>query len=300
MALQREIWVNSIIEGLFADNSFAGRSTDHSGFVNDITVHVPNAGAPPAVVKGRSTFPATVTSRTDVDLTYSIEEYTTDPIRISNAEEVELSYNKRESLLRGTRQALTDAVYGDLIYRWIPSGGTILATSGANAPAHIATATGTRKSFVKSDVLKLRTQFDLWNFSQEGRVILVDAVMYSQLLNSLTETEAIAFLGSANAQSGVIGKLYGFDVIMRSQVAKATSAGVAKTWSDTDAATDCAAGLVWHPSAVSRALGSTDLFDDSNNPLFYGDIISALVRAGGSFIRADKKGIVLLYQGTGS
>jgi hypothetical protein len=299
MALQKEIWINSIIEGLFADNSFAARSIDHSGFVNNITVHVPNAGSPPNVEKGRSTFPATVTSRTDVDLTYSIDEYTTDPIRISNAEEVELSYNKRESVLSGTKQALTNAVYGDLIYRWIPAtGGTTLATSGANAPAHIASATGNRKSFVKADVLKLRTQFDLWNFPQDGRVILVDAVMYAQLLNSLTDTEAMAFLGSASAQSGVIGKLYGFDVIMRSAVAKATAAGVVKPWSDAETATDSAAGLAWHTSAVSRALGATDLFDGPNNPLFYGDIISALVRAGGSFMRSDKKGVVLLYQGS--
>ena len=44
MALQVEIWVKSIIEGLFANNTFAARSVDHSEFVNEKTVHVPNAG----------------------------------------------------------------------------------------------------------------------------------------------------------------------------------------------------------------------------------------------------------------
>jgi hypothetical protein len=298
MALQKEIWINSIIEGLFSDNTFAARSIDHSGFVNNLTVHVPNAGAPPGVVKGRSTFPATVTSRTDVDLTYNIEEYTTDPVRISNAEDVELSYNKRESVLTGTKQALADTVYGDLIYRWLPASGAVLATSGANVSAHIPSATGSRKSFIKDDVLKLRVQFDRWDFPQEGRVLLVDAVMYSQLLNSLTETEAMAFLASANAQTGTIGKIYGFDILMRSEVAKASAAGASKSWSDTAAATDCAAGIAWHRGAVSRALGATDLFDDEANPLYYGYILSALVRAGGSYVRSDKKGVVLLYQGS--
>jgi hypothetical protein len=297
MALQTEVWVNSIIEGLFADNTFASKSVDHSGFVNNITVHVPNAGAPPAVVKGRTTFPATVTQRTDVDLTYNIDEYTTDPVRVSNAEDVELSYNKRNSVLLGTKQALNDAVYGDLIYRWIPASGTTIATSGANVASHIPTATGTRKSLTKEDFLKLRAQFDKWNFPQEGRNVLLDAVMYVQLLGSLTDTESAAFLASANAQTGVVGKLYGFDISMRSQVAKATAAGVAKTWNDTELATDSAAGLVWHTGAVSRALGGVDFFDDPGNPLYYSWIISALIRAGGSWTRSDKKGVILLYQG---
>ena len=300
MALQKEIWIDSIIEGLFADNSFAARSVDHSGFVDNITVHVPNAGAPPAVVKGRATFPATVTSRTDTDLTYNIEEYTTDPIRISNAEDVELSYNKRESVLSGSKQALKDSVYGDLIYKWIPDSGTTLATGGAAAPAHIATATGVRKALVKDDVLKLMTQFNRWNLPQDGRTLLVDAVMYGQLLNSLTDTEAAAFLSSASAQAGTIGRIYGFDVAMRSQVAKTTAAGASKLWSAAGAATDSAAGIAWHRGAVSRALGATELFENDNDPLFYGYILSALVRAGGKYVRGDKKGVVLLYQGTPS
>jgi hypothetical protein len=300
MALQKEIWINSIVEGLFAENSFAARSVDHSGFVNNITVHVPNAGAAPGVVKGRSSFPATVTSRTDTDLTYNVEEYTTDPVRISKAEDVELSYSKRESVLFGTKQALADAVHGDLIYRWIPESATKIATGGAAAPAHIASATGNRLAAVKADVLKLDTQFNQWNIPQTGRVLLLDAVMYGQLLADLTETEAAAFLASANAQTGVIGRLYGFDILMRSTVAKATAAGASKLWTAAATATDSAAAIAWHPSAVSRALGATDLFESENDPLYYGYILSALVRAGGKHIRADKKGIVLLYQGTPS
>lgn len=63
MALQVEIWVKSIIEGLFANNTFAARSIDHSEFVNEKTVHVPNAGAAPNVEKNRTVFPANVTER---------------------------------------------------------------------------------------------------------------------------------------------------------------------------------------------------------------------------------------------
>ena len=57
MALQVQIWIKSIIENLFADNSFASKSVDHSEFFlqTKTTVHVPNAGAAPSVVKNRTT-----------------------------------------------------------------------------------------------------------------------------------------------------------------------------------------------------------------------------------------------------
>ena len=64
------------------------------------------------------------------------------------------------------------------------------------------------------------------------------------------------------------------------------------------AATDTAGGLAWQKDSVSRALGEVKAYEDNNNPSYYGDIFSFAVRAGGSSIRADKKGIVLLYQGT--
>jgi hypothetical protein len=51
MALNREIWINSIVEQLFADNTFMARSLDHSEFVNNLTVHVPCAGSAPGVTK---------------------------------------------------------------------------------------------------------------------------------------------------------------------------------------------------------------------------------------------------------
>ena len=47
---------------------------------------------------------------------------------------------------------------------------------------------------------------------------------------------------------------------------------------------------------MSRALGDSILFDDQGNPLYYGDIISFLQRAGGKSIRADKAGVVLIRQ----
>lgn len=296
MALQKEIWISSIIEGLFADNTFAARSLNHSEFVNKKTVHVPNAGNAPGVTKGRSEFPASVSTRTDSDLTYSIYEYTTDPFRIPNAEEVELSYYKRESIIRGCRNALSDAVHNDLIKAWVPSGYTRVGTSGSAAAAHAPSATGNRKAVDIADILNLKKAMDMNNLPQTGRCLLLDPVMYSQLLSALNDSQAQAFLASANAQQGVVGKIYGFDVYMRSTVLSVIAAGT--SLSTSAAATDSAAALAWHEDYVSRAIGTTELFNDDDNPLYYGDVVSALVRAGGSYMSYEKKGVLLLTQTT--
>ena len=191
MALTKEIWINSIIEGLFADNTFASRSLNHSGFVNAKTVHVPNAGALPGVVKNRSELPGTVGGRNDIDLTYNIAEYTTNPLIIRDAEKVELVYDKRESLVGGTRTALAEAVHADLLRSWVPSGFAHVATTGATEKGHLAgTTSADLKAVTKADILALKKQFDKDGVPQTGRCILLDAVMYNQLLDALSEAEA--------------------------------------------------------------------------------------------------------------
>ena len=296
MALQKQIWLNSIVELLFASNTFAARSVNHSAFVTDKTVHVPNAGSAPGVVKNRSTFPGTASQRTDYDLTYDINEYSTDPIHLQYSEEVELSYNKRESILKQMKAALADAVHADLVAAWVPSGYAKVGTSGSAAPAHMSSSTGNRNAMSKADVLAVKNLFDLDDVPQTGRCMLLDAVMYNQLMASLSDSEAAAFLASVNAQKGVLGNLYGFDFYMRSTVLRVNAAGT--TLNPTAAATNSAAGIAWQEDCVSRAEGKHEIFDDSDNPLYYGDVMSALVRAGGHYMRNDKKGVAVIYQVT--
>ncbi len=268
MALQKEIWINDIVAPLFADNTFAARSINHSGFVNNKTVHVPNAGSAPSIVKNRSTFPAQAGGRTDSDLTYDINEYTSDPIHIKNGEEVELSYDKRQSVIAQMRAALVDAVHGDIVDAWIDG---------------VTPITKTLAAFGASDVLDLATTFNAQDIPQTGRCLLLNAQAYSNLLEDLTQQQSQAFLASADAQKGTVGAIYGFDVYLRSSVSPTNSNVFA---------------VAWQQECVSRALGNVELFTDEKNPSYYGDILSALVRAGGAAIRQDGKGVAALSTGT--
>lgn len=298
MAIQKEIWMNSIVEGLFANNTFLAKAFNADEFVTNKTVHIPNAGVPSGVTKNRSSFPATVTSRTDVDLTFDMDEYTTDPIKISNAESVELSYNKRESALKQDKAKLIEIVSNDFIFKWSPSSSYVIRTTGSAVVAHTASATGNRKAFTKADVTAAMNNFNAKDVPQEGRYMLIDAIMYGQLLDSLTTQEAMAFHSQVDVPNGVLGKLYTFNIMMRSKAALYTSGVAAKAWTTAGAAGDLAAALAWHENSVCRALGQTEVFDSENNPLYYGDIYSFLVRAGGRPMRNGVEGLLAIVQDT--
>lgn len=298
MAIQREIWIGSIVEGLFADNSFLSKAYNADEFVNmGKTVHIPNAGAPSKTKKNRTSFPADVNTRADVDLSFNLDEFTTDPIRIPHADTVELSYNKRESVLRQDKAALQESVAKSMIYSWIPEKKYCIETTGTAVDAHSPNAAGKRKALCRADVEKLMTKFNADNIPQEGRYLLLDAYMYDQLLADLTSVQNQAFFASADAQRGILGKLFSFNVMMRSEVAVYGDGIVKKTEDAAGAATDLAAGLAWHENSVCRALGEVNAFEKEKDPTYYGDIYSFLVRAGGRPMREDVKGLISLVQG---
>ncbi|MDR0829847.1 MAG: hypothetical protein LBN95_07030 [Prevotellaceae bacterium] len=299
MALQKEIWITSIIGLLFANNSFAARAIDHSEFADNKTVHVPNAADTEAARKTRLRSAGDknlALEVSDTDLTYNIEQYFVGPYVIPKLEEVELSYNKRESLVQRITEKVRQALFSDLLTKWLPATPTKIATSGDSVAATAPSATGNRNAMSKNDVLEIKKKFDKWDISQEGRCILLDADMYNQLLNDLTTNESSAFLATADAAKGIVGKLYGFDFYERSTVYITAAGGTIKTGAA--AATDCVAGLAWSDKCVSRAVGEIELYDNPGDATEFGDVISVDVRAGGSIIRSDGKGVLIIYQGT--
>lgn len=297
MAIQKEIWMATIVEGLFADNSFLSKAFNADEFVNQgKTVRIPNAGTASSVVKNRSEFPATVSARVDTDLSFDLDEFTTDPIRIPNAETVELSYSKRDSVLRVDRANLISVVGDDFITKWSPAAAKCIRTTGSAVLAHVPSATNNRKALVVTDFLTAMGEFNKADVPQEGRYALVDAVMYSQLLTSLTDKDATAFHAQADVARGIVGKLMGFNVMLRSKAGRYNTSLAAKAWTAAGATTDHGAVLCWHENSVCRALGEVNMFEDLSSPTYYGDIYSFLVRAGGRPMRSDVAGLLAIVQ----
>ncbi len=300
MALNISIWQTTLVENFYPDNGFASKSVDDSAFVSTHKVIIPNAGAPSKVQKNRTVKPASVNQRTDNDLEYEIDELTTDPIYIPNIDTVELSYDKRTSIISNDRAQLQNAAHENLLERWgkgVPASNVLLTSGTTERDAHTSeTATGKRKRITKNDLLAIMTRMDADNMPEEGRYLLLDAHMYADLLADLSESDKWMFQNSADVQRGVLGNLWGLNIMKRSKVLRVKNDKTLLPWGEDAVAGELAAALAWHDKSVSRALGEVKMFDSTNNPLYYGDIYSFLLRTGGSVRRYDKKGVYLLAE----
>jgi hypothetical protein len=299
--IQVEIWVNYIIERLYKDNTFLNFAWNDDDKITGKIVHIPNPGSGPNIAKNRTTFPATASQRTDTDIIYQIDEYTTDPTHIENAEMVELSYNKIDSVLGDHMGYLAQRVGDEAILKWLDESVTVptkLYTSGAAAAATAPSATGNRKLHVADDVRAIALKMNLANLPQTDRYYMPSANMYDQLLQDLSKTQYRDFSLGADPKTGIIGKLYGLNILDRSATAVVDSTNALKAYGAVAAAGDSEVGIAWQKNCVSRAIGKTDFFENIANPLYYGDIYSALVRMGARRRRADDAGVIEMIQAT--
>lgn len=310
MAVQVEIWENHIEEAIFKDNAFIRFSFNADEYVNGRAVHIPQSGGAGNVVKNRAFTQggATVRKRTDTDVLYLIDEFTTDPVLISNAETVELSYDKRESVLGEDKNQLSQTIAEEMLYNWTHDQNTgavlpatsIIKTTGPIVQATAPGATGYRFSASLSDQQRaatfLRTQnrwfegqmYALYSANLHAQTYPADSIVTATYMQSATEEER---------RNGLLGKSNGFGIMQRSNVFTIAADGTIKAPGAAPEATDCEGVLFWYKDAVETANGDMKMFDQYGNPVYYGDLFSFLKRVGGRARRADWRGMVLLVQG---
>lgn len=299
------IWVRDIAENLYPNNEFYMASRDDSDWLvnGGNKVELPQAGAKPGVEKNRASVPATPAQRVDTTGDYTVDEFTTDPVLLKHTEEVEVSYNKRESLMFDHIETLREEIAGNFIEKWQPSlASNIIRTSGTSRAAYRAGQTGNRKAVAKNDFINAQRLMNRMDIPQSGRCCLIDADMYSDLLK-IEEFVSLEKIGSAKLTEGAVGRLLGFDIFVRSTGAIYDNTGtpVGKAYDAAVNAADNLGAMFWHPFFVRRALGNEGnggivVFEKEKDPQFYGDVFSALVRAGGRKARTDEKGVIVLVE----
>lgn len=312
MAIQTQIWQNHIEQEIFKDNTFLRFSHNADDYViNSKAVHIPQSGGSGNVVKNRSEVPASVRKRNDTDVIYLLDEFTTDPVYIPNADTKELSYDKRASALGEDRDNLVQSVADETIYNWLNSpvfesyGATslpaenVLQTTGAATPATAPGATGDRKAATITDLQRMQTYFRQNKRWFEGQMYCLlspsdlatmfpaDSVLTATYMQNVTEKER---------REGVILKAQGWNIMTRNSVVYVADDGTIKAPGAVGTTTDDEASLFWYKDSVEFAFGGVEAFENLRDPQYYGDIYSFLVRSGGRARRAGYEGIGLLKQ----
>lgn len=307
MALNKEFWLTEIQNEIFADNMFYSFAVDHSQYVTNKTVHVPNVNTQITVLTDdTSTFPALAQTRTDTELTYNMSEFKTLPFTVKNVDEAEFSYDKKRSILDQMNGALIDAVSNKTIYNWsynLPAASKI-KTSGAGRAGYLSFQTGSRSGVTFNDFVNAMQVLDSQNVPVSGRKILISSGLLADVRKYLVASAIYAEpIVTKIVNDGSIGTIVGADVYIRSgnQVYFNPSGSTLEVTTSTGA-TFSDFILIWHPQFVSKAYGTKanagiQLFE-ATSPLHWGDIWSALVRSGSSRLRSDNKGVAIIYEAT--
>lgn len=298
MALQQEVWIADIEENLFEGSEFILNSTNHDSFVVNSTVHVPQAGSAPAIDKNRTSLPATITQRTDTEVTYPVDSFTTDPILVQDFDELQTSYQKRQSVLADHVSVLNERMGTEVANIWaLSANAKNVRTSGASTGSLPPGATGTRKRVVKEDIANLAKTLDKDLVPSTDRFLLMPTDLYYELF----EIDALLrrdFMDRTALPQGVINTLFGFQIMIRPTVViyDNVTDPVKKAVGAASAIDDNFGCIAWHRSAVAKALGGTKVFLQEDAPEYYGSIFSAEVALGARQMRSDAKGIVSLIQ----
>lgn len=307
MALIKEIWVQDIQEALNRNADFLPYSIDHSAYIAFGTVHLPQSGANPTVLKNPATFPLTISERTDTDRTYSMNQFALEPTLITNLDELQISYDKRQSVLGQQITTLTQRIGDEVAITWTATGAANLrdTTGSASGSALAPGATGTRKAVTLADIAYLAQKLDLDNVPRGSRKLLMSTDMFWQLME-ISDVLRASYNGFQNQgnvlQTGTVAQLFGFDIMIRPVVSVfADGATSPKAFGAATATTDNLACIAFHSSTVSRALGSmTPLYDSGSNgngkPEYLGSIFNMEVMLGSAILRTDMKGVAALVQ----
>jgi hypothetical protein len=301
MAVQKEIWEKDIEEALFADNSFLNFVYDaDENVIGGRVVHIPQSGGPSNVEKNRSSLPATIKRRSDTDVVYVLDEYTSDPILIVDADKKELSYDKRQSAIGEDRDKVIETVAEDFFYKWakdLPAD-RIIETSGDPKAATAEGATGDRLAATLVDLQTAQTRMNKQNVSKKDRYAAIPSDLAAQLFPANDQVTALYMqnVSEEEKKQGIIGFRHGFKILDRSKVLTYAADGTLKAPGTASAVDDDEAILCWQKNALERAKGDIVFFSDEGKPEYYGDVYSMLVRAGGRRRREDNKGVIVIRQ----
>lgn len=284
--LNKEVWLPEILEGFYADDSFLSEARNMDAFVENNKINLAEAGVNPDVLVNNTTYPIGAAERSDVPIELPLDYYDTENTIIRNARKVELSYDKRTSVIYGHKQALKMGVMEKAIHAYAPDqNGTftpVIATTGATQ--------GGFKAITFDDILDLEAAFDEAEVPAEGRVLVLNAKHKTQLRKADLKLYKEVFSGSQGSFAGF--KIYTLaskrmPVYNKSTGEKAAYGAVAAP------STDTICSVAFHKDEVMRSTGEAEMFATEKSPTERGDLIGFQMRALCLPIRG--KGIGAIY-----
>jgi hypothetical protein len=259
--VNKEIWIDVLKEKFYRSGDFLDGVNDWSAFVEFNTINFADSGGDPEVLVNNTTYPINTAQRTDTAKTIALDTYDTENTRVRNVEEIEAAYNKLESVVKQHRNAIRQKYYDKAIHAYGPSAdGTntpIIQTSGT-ADVALAGLTGSFKRCTLKDIMRLQEKWDLLDYPEEGRVL----VLHPSHIKDLLAEDSALFKAFAQLESGRLINMFGFKLKKYSNTPLFVEAALTKVAFGTakDAATHTISSIAFLEIEVMKAEGTVEMF----------------------------------------
>lgn len=273
MGLQKEIWVGDIIEQPIPDSSFVMESTDMSEYVENNKLHLAEAGIEPGVHEdyfAGNELELPVASIADIPSEVVLRTYSTDQTRHRKLQEIELSYNKRASIVKRHKNGLVKKIADRAAHAWSPvvdNAFNKIITLGAN-------------DSVIDALLDLEAFYMDLDLTDNLNICLTtDHLKRIKKENKTLYKEMRANKGDT---------FFGFKIHHTSRSPLYTATGAKKPFASAFVAGDKKASFGWCKDEVFRCFGDVEVFETLSHAGLQADIISFAERALTGNIRASQ------------
>jgi hypothetical protein len=287
--VNKEIWIDKLKEKFFADYEWLKGVDDWSEWVEYNTINFTIAGSNPTILKNNSSWPIVAAQRTDTNSTVVLDTYDSTTTRVYNIEEIEASINKLESVVDQHKKALMERIVSECLWNYAPATAAAGAFSvtGANRAAVIGAQTTVAATLQIADIARAQQEFDVRNFPQSGRVLVLSPYHRQDLLAQDVSLQK----QFANLSTGQALDLYGFKIYVSSQTPIYVKSTLAKAayGAAADNTNDCIASVAFIQSEVMKAMGDMEMFYKSKaiNPEQRADEVGFQMRFKGVPQRTD-------------
>jgi len=208
--LEKEIWVNQIMEKFYPDSSFLKYGRDFSQLVDNNAINMADAGVDPDVLINNTTYPIPVVQRADTPIRIELDKFETKNTLVRRPEVIQYAYVQLDSVLMGHRNQLQAKTAEKAAHAYAPAGDSpyspVISTTGA--------VKGTRKTLTFEDVLALKERFDNMEIPVEERYL----VLHPSHVTDLIRLDVKGFKDITDIVNGQPKRFAGFGILQFSRM----------------------------------------------------------------------------------
>lgn len=264
--LQKEVWVNQLMENFYPDTSFLNYAKDFSGLTENDAINLAEAGIDPVVMINNTTYPIKVVQRVDSPIRIELDKFETENTLVRRPEVIEYAYDQLESVLMGHRSILRTRTAEKAAHAYAPQEDTtdtpVLQTSGE--------AKDGRKMLTFEDIFNLKECFDNAGIPLEKRYL----VLHPSHVTDLLRLDVKTFKDMMDIVNGQPKRFAGFGMLQFSRTAVYDSTTMEKKEFDAPSGeNDVFSSLAFYGEEVMKADGEVYMYINEDDPKERGTIV---------------------------